>query len=60
MVFDKFLLEENVTQTEEIVFVSEKYLVEIITGVKIDKDKSLMSFKRLFDTKVIVFNNLFL
>ena len=50
MTFTKYLIDENATQTEEIVFVSEKYLVEIITEVKIDKNRSLMSFKRLFDT----------
>ena len=38
----------------EIIFISEKYLVEIITGVKILKDNSIMSFKRLFDNEVSI------
>jgi hypothetical protein len=40
------------TKRGEFVFISEKYLVEIITGVKLAKDDSLMSFKRLFDSEV--------
>ena len=56
--FGKYLLDENVTKRGEIVFISEKYLVEIITGVKIAKDNSLMSFKRLFDTEIHGFDYL--
>ena len=42
----------------EIIFISEKYLVEIITGVKILKDNSIMSFKRLFDNEVRILNTI--
>ena len=34
------------------VFVSEKYLLEIISGLKLMNDQSILSFKRLFDYQV--------
>ena len=43
---------ENDVPKYDINFIGEKYLIEIISGVKVLKDSSYLSFKNLFDYQV--------
>ena len=52
IVFDKYVIDEDKMKNWTTVFVSEKYLLEIISGLKLLNDQSILSFKRMFDYQV--------
>ena len=59
MSFGKYVMDENEIENSETVFVSEKYLVEIISGFKLMNDQSILSFKRMFDYQVYIIYNVY-
>ena len=52
VILGKYVIDEDVMKNWTTVFVSEKFLVEIISGFKLMNDQSILSFKRLFDYQV--------